>query len=480
MNRRHQMMTWTSVCAVALLLSSPAPAKERAKIDGLLANTGAVAGAAGRVKAILSSGKSRLQMRLSGLAPSTAHTLLVGGIAEATFATSSGGTATVRFQSSPTGSSLPLDFDPRGEAIAVEDGGVDVLEMVFSGAGEPSGTVVDERTDLTPTAAAPGGRAEARYRQKSDGRRTFKVELEDVAAGDYDLYVGGVLRATIAVGAAEGEVEFDSAASPPKLPLDFDPRGAVIDVQQGATTVFSGVMAAQAPGVNACTGSESEETVTSTGVDPDGSAQARLRTKDDCERDFQVEIEDVPTGAYDVYVGGVLRGVLTVVDTGFGIEGELEFDTDPDDPGELLLDFDPTGAAVEVRQGATVFFSSAFTGGGGGGGGACTAEETEVPLLNSGADGDAKGKARYRLESDCDDDFRVEAEDLPLGVYDLRVGGVVQGTLTVALVDGEPEGELEFDNDPDELGELPLTFDPRGQLIEIVQGGTVYLDRVFP
>ncbi len=476
---RIVLWAWTGAIGGAVLLGGPATAKERAKIDGRLANTGAVAGAEGHVKAVLSAGKSRLQMRLSGLAPSSSHTLMVGGIAEATFDSSAGGTATLRFQSTPSGPSLPLDFDPRGEAVAVEDGGVDVLTMVFSGAGEPSGTFVDERTDLTPTAAAPGGKAEVRFRQRADGRRTFKVEIEDVPAGDYDLYVGGVLRATVGVGVAQGEVEFDSAASPPKLPLDFDPRGAVIDVQQGATTVFSGVMAAQAPGVNACAPSEAEEAVTSTGVDADGSAKARLRTRDDCERDFQVEIEDVPSGAYDVYVGGVLRGVLTVVDTGFGIAGELEFDTDPDDPGQVLLDFDPTGAAVEVRQGATVFFSSAFTGSGGGGG-SCTAEETEVPLLNTGAYGDAKGKARYRLESDCDADFRVEAEDLPLGDYTLRVGGIVQGTLTVALVEGEPEGELEFDTDPDEPGELPLTFDPRGQLIELVQGGTVYLDRIFP
>lgn len=479
MKRLHHMAI-VGLVGTALLAGGPAPAKERARIDGLLASTGAAPGVAGRAKAVFSAGKSRLQVRLSGLAPSSAHTLLVGGIAEANFQSSSGGTAVLRFQSTPSSSSLPLDFDPRGELVVVQDDGVDLLAMVFSGAGEPSGTIVDERTGLAPTAAAPGGKAEARFRQRSDGRRTFKVEIEDVPAGAYDLYVGGVLRATITVAGVEGEVEFDSAASPPKLPLDFDPRGAVVDVQQGATTVFSGIMAAQAPGVNSCTPSESEEVVTSTGVDADGSAKARLRTKDDCERDFQVEIEDVPVGDYEVWVGGVLRGALTVVDTGFGIEGELEFDTDPDDPGEVLLDFDPTGAAVEVRQGATVFFASSFTGGGGGGGGSCTAEETEVPLLNTGADGDAKGKARYRLESDCDDDFRVEVENLPLGDYELRVGGVVQGTLTVALVEGEAEGELEFDNDPDEPGEVPLTFDPRGQLIEVVQGGTVYLDRVFP
>jgi hypothetical protein len=239
-------------------------------------------------------------------------------------------------------------------------------------------------------------------------------------------------------------------------------------------------MAAQAPSVNSCTASESEEAITSTGADPDGSASARLRLRDDCERDFRVEIEDVPVGAYELYVGGVLRGAIMVIDNGVSVQGELEFDTDEDDPGELLLDFDPAGQAIEVRQGATVFFSSSFTGGGGGGGSSCTPQDTEVPLLNNGPDGDAKGKARYRLEGDCDDDFRVEIEDLPLGTYDLRVGGVVQGTITVALVAGEPEGEIEFDNEPDEPGEVLLTFDPRGQLVEIVQGGVVFLDRVFP
>lgn len=463
--------------AALLALAVPAAGKERAKIGTTLENTGTVVAAAGSAKAVFSSGRSRLQLRLSGLQPSTAHALVVGGLTEATFTSSSGGTAKLKFESAPRGSSLPLDFDPRGEVMEVRQGGDDVLASVFSGAGEPAGTLVDERTSLAPTAA---GRAAARFRQKADGRRTFKVEIEDVADGAYDLFVDGVLRASISVAAGEGEVEFDSQASPPKLPLDFDPRGAQLDVQQGATTIFSGAMAAQAPGVNSCTASESEEAVASTGVDPDGSASARVRLREDCERSFRVEIEDVPVGAYDLWVGGVLRGTITVVDTGTAVQGELEFSSGDDDPGELLLDFDPAGAAVEVRQGATVFFASTFAGTGGGGGGTCTPQDTEVSLLNAGPDADAKGKARYRLEGDCDDDVRVEIEKLPLGDYQLRVGGVVQGTITVALVAGEAVGEIQFDNDPDQPGELPLTFDPRGQLLEVVQGGVVYLERVFP
>ncbi|MFN8642448.1 MAG: hypothetical protein U0802_12655 [Candidatus Binatia bacterium] len=470
--------TWV-LAGLVLATALPVAAKDRAKIGSTLENTGIEAGAAGSVKATFAASRSRLQVRLSGLQPSSAHTLVVGGLAEATFTSSLGGTAKLRFDSSASGSSLALDFDPRGEVMEVRHGGDDVLSSVFSGPGEPAGTQVDERTDLTPTAAAGAGRAEARFRQK-DGRQQFKVEIEDVADGAYDLYVAGVLRGTVAVTAQRGVLEFDSQDGPPKLPLDFDPRGAQLDVVQGATTFFSGVMSAQAQGVNRCTPTESEEAVASTGADPDGSASARLRLRDDCERTFSVEIEDVPVGSYDLFVGGVLRGTIAVIDTGTAVKGELELSSDDDDAGELLLDFDPAGATVEVSQGATVFFSSSFTGSGGGGGGTCTAQDSEVPLLNNGPDGNAKGKARYRLEGDCDDDFRVEVENLPLGDYALRVAGVVQGTITVADVAGEAVGEIQFDNDPDEPGELPLTFDPRGQTIEIVQGGVVYLDRVFP
>jgi hypothetical protein len=66
-------------------------------------------------------------------------------------------------------------------------------------------------------------------------------------------------------------------------------------------------------------------------------------------------------GTYEVVVGGIARGSLEVVDTGLGeIEGEIELDAAPDEPGEALLDFDPRGALVEVRQGGTVSLSASF------------------------------------------------------------------------------------------------------------------------
>jgi len=54
--------------------------------------------------------------------------------------------------------------------------------------------------------------------------------------------------------------------------------------------------------------------------------------------------------------GGIVRGTLTVAAVTDGTKGELEFESDPQPP-KLLLDFDPRGQAVEVRQGQTIFLT---------------------------------------------------------------------------------------------------------------------------
>jgi hypothetical protein len=74
----------------------------------------------------------------------------------------------------------------------------------------------------------------------------------------------------------------------------------------------------------------------------------------------------------------------------------------------------------------------------------------------------------------------VEIEKLPLGDYELVVGGIVRGSIPVVLVNGEPVGHIEFDTDPDEPGEILLTFEARGQLVEVRQGATVFLSVTMP
>jgi hypothetical protein len=104
----------------------------------------------------------------------------------------------------------------------------------------------------------------------------------------------------------------------------------------------------------------------------------------------------------------------------------------------------------------------------------------EIQLVNTGVAPAADGKAELRIRKKNRMSFRVEAEDLAPANYDVVVGGAVRGVLDVhQLPDGRVEGEVEFDTKR-EPGHVPLTFDPRGQLVSVERSGTVYLQVVFP
>jgi hypothetical protein len=94
-------------------------------------------------------------------------------------------------------------------------------------------------------------------------------------------------------------------------------------------------------------------------------------------------------------------------------------------------------------------------------------------FTNTGTAPAASGKARIEARSDLSD-FKVEAEDLPIGDYSLRVAGAEKATLTVTTSANGTEGEVEF-RSPAEPGKILLDFDPRDQRIEIAQGSTVFL-----
>lgn len=165
--------------------------------------------------------------------------------------------------------------------------------LVFSGKLEANARNVNFATRSTrgvpipATASAPvGGKAEARQRIGVDATKDFSVELEDVAAGGYELVVDGVVRGTINVttraqGGTQGEIEFSSDEDDDdgELPLNFDPVGATIGVRQGTTLFYTGLFN---PGTSpAAPALRSEvvavsEALASTGLDPDGSADAEL------------------------------------------------------------------------------------------------------------------------------------------------------------------------------------------------------------
>jgi len=373
----------------------------------------------------------------------------------------------------------------------------------------PTSLPEEFRVQLVSTGVISGASGKADFESRP-GRTDFSVEVEDLPPGTYSLNIGGISRGSITVvdtvNGPEGEIEFRSPPEPGKELLDFDPRGQIIEVLQGSTVVLESIApdSGDIPGGDQGNpppfgDSEIDVSLVNAGVFPAGSGDAEFEQESN-RVDFDVEIEDVPAGGYTLAVGGVERGTIQVVDTVNGPEGELEFRF-PAEPGKLPLDFDPRGQLIEVSDASGLVFSVNFPSAGGGddddsgggdddgsggdddsGGGdddSSDPGEIEVSLSNSGVFPAASGDARYRIDDDGDRDFDVEIEDLPVGGYDLVVGGVQRGTISVVAGDDGNEGEIEFGNpaDPDEL---PLDFDPRGELIEIFDGGTLVFSVNFP
>lgn len=218
-----------------------------------------------------------------------------------------------------------------------------------------------------------------------------------------------------------------------------------------------------------------------------GSGHADYEQRPD-RTEFSVEVEDLPDGAYRIVVGGVDRGELTV---SLGI-GETEFRS-PVEAGKILLTFDPRDQVIEVHDGMGAVLTSGdgvFDGGddnGGNNGGDNGGDpdidfgmvEIEVELTNTGVYPAGSGDAKLEPRDDRTD-FSVEIEDVPEGSYPLRIGGDMVGSIQVTtLMDGSVEGELEF-RDPVEPGKILLDFDPRGKLIEVLEGSTVIFETDFP
>jgi hypothetical protein len=217
----------------------------------------------------------------------------------------------------------------------------------------------------------------------------------------------------------------------------------------------------------------------STGQDPDGTCRARWRDKGGAQLDFNVELEDLPEGDYDLYVTDLVtpKGTIAVDSSG---EGEIEFAT-PQDGVKPLFNFPVFDEVVEVRQAATVFFSDTFDAdgaiGGGGTSGGESKTKAEVFLVNVAPDldFDAKGKVKHEVKGK-ETVFTVEVEKLTPGTYTLLVGGVPAGELVT--VDAS-KVEIEFQN-PVEVGKTALNFNPLGKLIEVERDGDVYLAAVLP
>jgi len=83
-------------------------------------------------------------------------------------------------------------------------------------------------------------------------------------------------------GRVKGELEFASRRDDDdELPLDFDPAGQTIDVQQAGTTFLSTTVSSPAP-AGSCEAVTTEVALVSSGADPRAHGTAQFEQSVDC------------------------------------------------------------------------------------------------------------------------------------------------------------------------------------------------------
>ncbi len=205
------------------------------------------------------------------------------------------------------------------------------------------------------------------------------------------------------------------------------------------------------------------------------SARAQIHLRSSGTARFAVKAEHFTPGSYAVLVGTVPRGSITI---GSGdSDGQLAFDTHPDDPGELLLDFNPAGLTVSILSGSAEWFQgSAPTPSAEG---SDQSWESEFSLSPAAA-AHAEGKIKLSLSSSGESTLSLEVQDLAPGLYDVRVAGTIRGQILVAEDGDKTVGMLRFLADPNDPNEALLNFDAAHQPITVEKSGTVHLSGTSP
>jgi hypothetical protein len=435
---------------------------------------------------VFKTGRRTFSVHVTGFSGSSL-TLHVDGILRGGF-TVKGSSAKINFDTTPAKAGvLLLDFDPRGKVIDIsQDSNLLITGPMAAQARNVNFATPKSRAAFIPsTGIDADGTARVKLKVEKDARQKCSVELEDVPAGSYQLLADGTAVADIQVTSGsegtEGEVEFSNRDDEPdELPLTFDPATSVFTVQREGAVYFQGELTyAGNGGSGTSTPVSLEERLSSTGLDADAHAKAEFEIDDRGRHKFSVEIEDVPAGGYELWVGGVPRGSIEAESDDDGIEGEIEFESGDDDSDELPLDFDPRGLLIEVKNGSGTFFSHNFGSGDGGNGTSAPQVKVGLPLFNTGTAVGATAEMKFKRDDDGDESFEVEVEDAPTGSYELWVGATQRATIVVENTDSGTEGEVEFEDSP-KPGHLPLDFDPRGELISVVRDGVTCFQRLLP
>ena len=272
---------------------------------------------------------------------------------------------------------LPLPFDPAGLPISLRRGGVVIYKgtVPMTPPLDPGNTATQigvGETVLARTTDTPvGARAEASVEFGPVGATELEVEVHQLPIGNYQILVGEAVRGTLKVDAALTQgtsLKFKiQPNTPDDLLLDFPVGGAPIAIVGAGVTYFFGTLPASPTLVVTPGTPEADDNGGGTpvvgmlaagaGLTAEASGKVQVQFGVAGVVSFEVEVEAIPVGAYDLVVAGIVRGVIVVADSGQGLRGKVRFEAVPNSPDELPLDFIPSGQLITITQGGIVFFS---------------------------------------------------------------------------------------------------------------------------
>ncbi len=192
------------------------------------------------------------------------------------------------------------------------------------------------------------------------GSAKFVVDARDLAVGDYQLLVAGVLRGTLEVvqesNKTQGILVFKSSDSGSgNLLLDFPVAEQAVELSQGGISYFSGTAPTLPPIGNGDEGENHVPLTRGPGISNDAEAEVVIQFGIAGPTTLEINLQKVPVGDYSVNIGDATRGTLVVHATADGNAGELHFEVDGS--GDTLpLNFPSAGQSIALVQGATIHF----------------------------------------------------------------------------------------------------------------------------
>lgn len=209
-------------------------------------------------------------------------------------------------------------------------------------------------------AAPPSSSVSMTLQHYGTGSAKFAVDARDLAVGNYELLVAGVVRGSVVVvqesSRTRGILVFKSSESGSgDLLLDFPVAQQAIELRQSGSLYFSGTAPALPPIYSGDEGANTVPLTRGAGISNLAQIEVQFHFGSTYPTQLELNLQKVPVGDYSVVIGNAVRGTLAVLATAGGNEGQLNFEVGGSG-STIALDFPSAGQSIEIVNGTTLYF----------------------------------------------------------------------------------------------------------------------------